>query len=109
MTELVRGKVESSAMAARILSGRGRPAQVERERKLLAVLGVRHRAATRAVAEREEARGAPGLGLERVVREDVVRAAAGMRDVIRAAAERALRPAVEQIEHERAVHADRRV
>ena len=63
----------------------------------------------RRVAHAEEARQAPALGLVGVDREGVVVAPARMRDVVLAAAERALHPGVDQVEGQRRVHADRRV
>ena len=74
-------------------SARGLPAQVEgrRRRRIARLVGERHRAGR--VAVRPEARVAARLGLVGVDRKGVVVAAARMRDVVRAAAERALRPA----------------
>ena len=56
-----------------------------------------------------EPREPPRFGFVRVDGKRVVVAAAGMRDVIRAAADRALRPAIDEIEVQRRLHADRRM
>ena len=61
------------------------------------------------VADAEEARKAAAFGLEGVDREGLVVAAAGVHHVVLAAAETALHPAVDEVEDERRVHADRRV
>ena len=58
---------------------------------------------------REEARQPAALGLVGVDREGLVVAPAGMRDVVAAAAQRAVHPGVDQVEDQRRVHADRRV
>jgi hypothetical protein len=75
---------------------------------------VRRRAAGRArragrVADALEAREPAALGFERVDRQRLVVAAAGVHHVIAAAAERAARPGVEQVEGQRRMHADVRV
>ena len=57
------------------------------------------------VAHADKSRQAPALRLEGVHREGVVAAAAGMRDVILAAAHRAVHPGVDQIEGQRRVYA----
>src|SRR5437867_2608765 len=61
------------------------------------------------MAVRPEARDPPRLGFVRVDRKRVVVATARMHNVVRTAAERALRPRVDEIEGERRLHADRRV
>ncbi len=64
---------------------------------------------SRRVADRLEAREPPALGLVRVDGEGLEAPAAGMRDVIRAAAKRPLVPRIDEIECERRVNADGRV
>ena len=61
------------------------------------------------VADGEEAREPPALRFVGVDRERLEAAAAGMRDVVGAAAERAPVPGVDEIEHQRRVNGDRRV
>ena len=61
------------------------------------------------VAEGGEAGDAPPLCLERVRRQPLVREAARVGDVVRAAGDRAAGPGVDQIEDQRHVHADGRV
>src|SRR5579859_1547895 len=61
------------------------------------------------MALREETRQPPALGFIRVDRKGDIIPPAGMRDVISAAAERALVPEVIKVEHQRGVRADGRV
>ena len=61
------------------------------------------------MADREESRQPPALRLVGIDREVLVAAAAGMRDVIDAAADRPLVPGVDDVEDERRVHRNRRV
>ena len=61
------------------------------------------------VAVVPEARDAARLGFVGIYREGVVTAPAGMGDMIGAAADRASAPGVDQVEHQRRIHADRRV
>src|SRR5438046_3195717 len=63
----------------------------------------------RRMAVRPEARDPSCLGFVGIDRKRVVVATARMDDVVRAAAERALRPRVDEIEGERRLNADRRV
>src|SRR5262245_17525218 len=86
-----------------------RPTQIERVRELGARERLRLLIRTGCMAEREEAREPPALGFVGVHREMLEVAAAGMRDVIRAACDRTPGPAVVEIEHERRVDRDRRM
>ena len=63
----------------------------------------------RRVPDVEEPREAPAFRLVGVDRKRLEAAAAGMRDVVDAAADRALVPRVHEIEHERRVHRNRRM
>ena len=83
--------------------------QVERQREVrVALLGrVAHR--TGRVADVEEPRQAPAFRLVRVDRKDVEVPSSGMRDVVDAAAHRALVPCVQDVEHQRRVHRNRRM
>src|SRR5712672_2556432 len=72
----------------------GAPAQIEGKGKVrVALFGPRLDRA-RGVAHANEARQAPAFGLEGVDRKTVVAQAAGMGDVVLAAAERAVHPRV---------------
>ena len=86
------------------------PAQVERERELAGCRSRRASAARPACGRaRRTAPARRALGLVGVHREVVVAAAARMGDVVRAAAERALGPRVDDVEDQRRVHGDGRM
>ena len=106
--------IEQFVVAARIAQvgfktrfGHRSLAQIERERKF------RHRPSARRtamvpgrVAHAEESRQTAALGLEGIDRKALVAPAAGMRDMILAAALGAVHPRIEQIEGQRRMHAD---
>jgi len=86
-----------------------RPTQVERQREVgIAILG-RHVHQTWRVTDVEEPREPAAFRFVTVHREGLEVPSAGMRDVIDAAAERAVVPGVHEVEHERRVHRDRRM
>jgi len=91
---------------ASVFSGDCLTAEIEREGNLEAPLAQRRGVTARGVPEGLEARHAAALRLEPVLRERVVPEAAGMRDVVRAAADGAIRPRVDHIEDERRVRVD---
>ena len=84
-------------------------AQIERERKIAVGNFRRRRELALLMAVPEKPREPARLGFVAVHRKFVVAAAAGMRDVISAAAERALVPSVVKIEPQRRVNADGRL
>src|SRR5205823_766949 len=83
--------------------------QIERARIILVHLRAERRDLAAAMAEREEAGGAAALGFIGVHGETVEAAAARMGHVPRAAADHAVVPGVDEIEHQRRMHADRRM
>lgn len=61
------------------------------------------------MSDAEETRHAPALRFVGVDRQRFVIAPAGMGDVVLATAQRTLHPGVEQVEHQRRMHRDRRL
>ncbi len=88
---------------------RARAAEVERQREVRVVLFGGHHHPALCVADHLKAREPAAFRLVGVDRKRLEAAAAWVRDVIGAAAERALVPRVDEVEHERRVDADRRM
>src|SRR5579859_19816 len=86
-----------------------RETQIQGRREVPVIFGLRRVVSADPMAEGHETRQAPPFRLVGIDRIDFVIAPAGMGDVIGAAADRALVPAIDQIEHQRRLHADGRM